>query len=244
MDISNLKYDPARINSALVKMPDKSMVTRKSIKIVFPKRFEEINFATIADEVICVGMVGVIVDDEYYAPLGVLMRFIFNAGEIEETVIQGERYVVLTFEPSETVIRRLVAATESMLGYYYYMEFCKFCNIPWYFNYKQILNVLDEAKHYTGKATSDTNQALRVIYSLTCRDPNDQDIPFRYSKSLENPAVEPEIIGVNNPGQLLTDVFSRFSGGYMSENTTAALLDDTIREATDVEKILKGIPNE
>ena len=243
MDISNLSYNPGRINSALVSLSDRSVIARKPLKIVFPKRFEENNFAYIGEDVTCVGMVGVIVED-CYAPIGVLMRFIFNSGEIEETVINGDRYIVLSFESSETVIKRLAAAVEPMLGYYYYMEFCKYGNIPWYFEYEKILAVLDEAKYYTGKSTSDTNQALRVLYALTARDPFDQDIPFRYSQYLENLEVKPKIIGVNNPGQLLTDVFSRFSGGYINENTTAAIMDETIREATDVEKILKGIPDE
>lgn len=244
MDISNLKYDPGQISSALVKMPDKSVVTKKSIKIVFPKRFEDTNFASIGEEVSCVGMFGVIVEDKYYAPIGVLMRFVFEARDIDETVIEGDRYYVLSFEPSETVVKRLVSAVESMLGYYYYMEFSKYANIPWYLTFEKVLAVLDEAKYYTGKETAQTNQALRVLYTLTCRDPYDQDIPFRYSKHLEDLSVKPKIIGINNPGQLLTDVFSRFSGGYMNENITAALMDDKVRDATDVEKILKGIPNE
>lgn len=243
MDISNLSYNPGRIDSALVSLSDQSVVARKPLKIVFPKRFEGNNFASIGEDVVCVGMVGVIVE-EYYAPIGVLMRFTFYPGDIEETVINGERYIVLSFEPSETVIKRLVTAVEPMLGYYYYMEFCKFGNIPWYFTYEKILAVLDEAKYFTGKSTSDTNQALRVMYSLTARDPFDQDIPFRYSPYLEDQQIRPMIIGVNNPGQLLTDTFSRYSGGYINENTTAAIMDDQVREATDIEKILKGIPNE
>lgn len=244
MDISNLIYDSGRIKSSLTQLEDGSVVATKPLKVIFPKRFEENNFALIEEDVTCVGMVGVIVNNKYYAPIATLMRLIFTPGEIEETLIEGERYVVMSFEQSETVIKRLVCAQENMLGYYYYMEFIKFANIPWYLTYEQILAVMDEAKYFTGKSTADTNQTLRILYGLTARDPSNGDIPFRYSSNLENKDVNPKIIGINNPGQLLTDTFSRFSGGYLNENITSALLDDNVIEATEVEKIVKGIVDE
>lgn len=242
MDVSNLIRDKGRILSALSELPDGSVVANKPLKICFPKRFEENNFAVVADEVSSVGMVGIIVG-EYYASLSLLLRLDFTPGEIEEMIMAGERYVVMSFEPGETVIRRLQAATETMMAYYYYMEFTKFANLPWYLDFETVLSVLDEAKYFTGKAVSDSNQAIRVIYSLVCREPGNPEIAFRYSPAIDMPNSVPLIIGVNNPGQLLTGVFARYSGGYIGENTSAALLEDD-SPMSDVEKVFKGIIDE
>lgn len=242
MDVSNLVKDEGRAFSALTELPDGSVIANRPLKICFPKRFEENNFASVTDDVSCVGMVGIIVDN-YYASISVLLRFIFKPGEIEEVVIDGSRFVVMGFEAGETVITRLRVATETMLGYYYYMEFCKYGNIPWYMDYEIVLAVLDEANYFTGKSTSDANQAMRVMFSLTCREPNNPDVAFRYSPALLIPNSVPLVIGVNNPGQLLTGVFSRYSGGHIAENTTAALLEND-SAISEIEKIYKGIPDE
>lgn len=242
MDVSHLKKDLVRALSALTTLADGSVIANKPLKICFPKRFEENGFAVVGEDVSCVAMVGLIVDD-CYASIAALTRFNFEPVDIEETVINGDRYVVMGFEAGEKVIDRLQAAVENMMGYQYYMEFCKYCNIPWYLDFEVILSVLDEAGFYTGKAISEANQTLRVLYSMTCREPGNTDVAFRYSPLLSNLNVQPEVIGVNNPGQLLTGVFSRFSGGYIGENTSAALLEgDT--QISEIEKVYKGILDE
>lgn len=242
MDVSNLIRDPGRVFAALTRLPDGSVIANRPLKMCFPKRFEENNFATITDEVVAVGMMGIIVDN-HYASLAVLLRYTFLPGEIEEVIMAGERYIMMSFEAGETVIERLKVATETMLGYYYYMEFGKFANIPWYLDFEIVNAVLDEAKVCTGKAISEANQAMRVMYSLTCREPNNPEVAFRYSPAINIPNAVPLVIGVNNPGQLLTGVFARYSGGYITENTTAALLEDDT-PMSDVEKIFKGIPDD
>lgn len=238
MDISNLVRNKRAVLSTLSMLPDRSVIATKKLSITIPKRFERSNLCEVTEKVVCVGAVGIVVDN-YYAPQCVLARLTYTSGDIEETVINGEKYYLLNFLPGETVIERMRVATESLIGYQFYMEFKKYGRLPWYLEYEDVNSALDEAKYYTGKSTSNSAQALRVIDSLTCRDPDNPDLSFRYGKSIDDLNKRPVVIGVNNPGQLLTGAFARMGGGYTDENTTAALLENNV-DTTDIEKVLKG----
>jgi hypothetical protein len=77
---------------------------------------------------------------------------------------------------------------------------------------------------------------------LTGRDPNDLDIPFRYSPLMKDPSAKPRIIGINNPGQLLNSTFSRLASGYMSDNIISGILNPDTK-VTDLEEVIRGLPS-
>lgn len=241
MDIEKLKKDTGRIMSALSFMPDKSVVALKKLTVCFPKRFEQSNLAEIGDTVHSILMLGVIVGDSY-AFFGGMSKVTLKPGDIYEETINNDRYFMLDFEPGDVVIESLTVPMDANIGYYYYLEFTKYARIPWYFNEEDLLSVYDEAKFYTGKAMGTCNQAIRVFYSLVCRDPINLDIPFRYSPSFKDPNVKPRIIGINNPGQLLNSTFSRLASGYMSDNIVSGILNPDTK-VTSLEEVFRGLPS-
>lgn len=241
MEIEKLKKDLGVVKSALKVMPDKSVVALKRLKICLPKRFEQSNLADISDTVHSILMLGIIVG-ESYGFLGGLTKVTLKPGEIYEEVIGADRYYILEFEPGDVVIESLVVPMDSNIGYYYYLEFTKYARVPWYFNYEDLLSVYDEAKWYTGKGMGTSNQAMRVLYALTCRDKDNLDIPFRYSPNLKDPKIKPRVIGINNPGQLLNSTFSRLSSGYMSDNIISGILNPDTK-VTELEEVIRGLPS-
>lgn len=240
MEIEKLKKDLGVVNAALKVMPDNSVVALKKLKIVLPKRFEQSNLADVSDTVYSILMLGIIVGDSY-GFLGGLCRVVLKPGEIYEETFGTDRYYVLEFEPGDVVIESLVVPMDSNIGYYYYLEFTKYARVPWYFNYEDLLSVYDEAKFYTGKGMGTSNQAIRVLYALTCRDAVNLDIPFRYSPSLKDPKAKPKVIGINNPGQLLNSTFSRLSSGYMADNIVSGILNPDTK-VTELEEVIRGLP--
>ncbi|WNV45948.1 hypothetical protein [Aeromonas phage AerS_266] len=239
---STLIKNVGLVKTALRKMPDGSVIALKKIKICFPKRFEQSGLAEITDSVTTILMVGLVVEGHYCALAG-MCKVVMQPGEIYEESINNDRYYILEFEPGEIVIENLTIPMDSNIGYPFYLEFTKFARIPWYATEKTILSVFDEAKFYTGKSTGTSNQAIRVLYSLTCRDPKNVDMPFRYSPYIDNPNVQPRIIGINNPGQLLNSTFARLTSGYMSDNIIAGLLNPD-KKVTVLEEVMRGLPNE
>lgn len=242
MDISKLTFNKNVIISSFRILPNGSAVATRPMVVCFPKRFEEAGYAEIYDKITCIGMVGIIVGNQY-ACLGVLASFTFLSADVSETLINGIPHYLLGFEEGETVIENMTVPVNPLTSYDFYIEFIKYARIPWYSTYEKVLAVMDEGKPVTGRSNGNSAQVLRVPLSLTCRDPDNPEIPFRYGKNLENPNKEPLIIGINNPGQLLTGTFARFSGGYLSDNTIAGI-EETPSEMTALEEVLKGIPNE
>lgn len=240
MEIEKLKKDLGRVNTALRVMPDKSVVALKKLTVCFPKRFEQSNLAEISDTVTTILMLGIIVDG-CYGFFGGMVKVNMHPGDVYEETIGNDRYFMLEFEPGDVVIESLTVPMDSNIGYYYYLEFTKYARIPWYINESDLLSVYDEAKFYTGKSMGTSNQAIRVFYSLTCRDPKNLDIPFRYSLQLKDPAVKPRIIGINNPGQLLNSTFSRLASGFMSDNIISGILNPDTK-VTHLEEVIRGLP--
>lgn len=241
MEIDKLKKDLGRINSALKVLPDGSLVALQKLKVCFPKRFEQSNLADIGDTVHTILMLGIIVGDSY-GFLGGMTKVTLKPGDIYEETIANDRYFVLDFEPGDVVIESLTVPIDANIGYYYYLEFTKYARMPWYFNHEDLLSVYDEAKFYTGKSMGTSNQAIRVLYALTCRDPKNLDIPFRYGPSLNDLTVKPRVIGINNPGQLLNSTFSRLASGYMSDNIISGILNPDTK-VTNLEEVIRGLPS-
>lgn len=241
MEIEKLKKDRGQINSALKVLPDGSVVALRKLTACFPKRFEQSNLAEISDTVTSILMIGIIVGD-YYGFLGGMVKVNMHPGDIYEETIGNDRYFMLEFEPGDVVIESLTVPMDSNIGYYYYLEFTKYARIPWYLDVSDLLSVYDEAKFYTGKSMGTSNQAIRVFYALTQRDPKDLGIPFRYSSSLKDLNVKPRIIGINNPGQLLNSTFSRLASGYMTDNIISGILNPDTK-VTHLEEVIRGLPS-
>lgn len=240
MEIEKLKKDLGAVNAALEHLPDGSVVAKKKVTVCFPKRFEQSNLAEVGDVVHVILMCGIIAGSSY-GFFGGLTKVTMKPGDIYEETIGNDRYYMLDFEPGDTVIESLTVPMDSNIGYYYYLEFTKYARIPWYFDEADLLSVYDEAKFYTGKSMGTSNQAIRVLYALVCRDGKNLDIPFRYSADLKDPNVKPRIIGINNPGQLLNSTFSRLSSGYMSDNIISGILNPDTK-ITTMEEVFRGLP--
>lgn len=242
MDIAQLQHDPAAIERALTPQPDHSVIAKVPLKIYFPKRFEEAKLAEIYDKVTSIGLVGVVVGNKY-ACLGVLANLTFHPGDIAEEMIDGVPFVVLTFEAGETVIENLVVTKNALMVASFCEEFIKYARIPWYIGYEHILQIIDESPSFLGFSPASSPQVLRVIVSLTARDPVDPDVSYRYGKHLNDRSKPPMLIGMNNPGDLLSGTFARFSGGYLNDNIIAGLQEEP-EEMQRLEEIFKGIPDE
>jgi hypothetical protein len=240
MEIEKLKRDRERVLAALRVLPDGSLVALKKLTVCFPKRFEQSNLAEVANTVTSILMLGIVVGD-CYAFLGGMTKVTLKPGDIYEETIKNDRYYMLDFEPGDVVIQSLTVPMDANISYYYYLEFTKYARISWYFDESDLLSVYDEAKFYTGKSMGACNQAVRVLYALTQRDPNNLDIPFRYSPAIKDPNIKPRIIGINNPGQLLNSTFSRLASGYMADNIISGILNQDTK-VTSLEEVIRGLP--
>ena len=242
MDVSSLKRDTAKIHTIYTEQPDGSVIANRDFEVYIPKRFTENGMATIGDVVETVAVMGLVIPGECYAPLVALLNLTLVPLAMREESVKGVRYIVLEFTKGDTFIANATTLQEPNQPYFYFMEFLVYAKIPWYMSQGDLTGLFDNAKQESGDTVGSSPQVMRIFNSIMLRDPDNPDNPYRYSKAmLENRP--PMIVGMNNTSMLIEGVFPKITGGYLQDNTLAAIVNPDTR-VTDLEMIIRGIPYE
>ena len=240
MNVDNLKRDPARVNALYIVQPDGSVVANRDFEIHLPKRFVENGMAEVGEVVTTAAVLGVVVPGEFYGLLSAMMDLTLMPLSVNETVIKGVPYLVLEFNKGDTVIENLTVIQDSNKPYAYMLEFYYYAKIPWYMNKNDVTSLFDKARQQSGADVGSSPQVMRVYTAMMFRDPDNLDKPYRYSKAMLE-GREPVIVGLNNGPMLIEGTFAKASGGYLADNTLAAIINPD-EKVTDLEKIIRGIP--
>jgi hypothetical protein len=240
MNVDNLKRDPARVNALYTVQPDGSVVANRDFEIHLPKRFVENGMAEVGEVVTTAAVLGVVVPGEFYGLLSAMVDITLMPLSVNETVIKGVAYLVLEFSKGDTVIENLTVIQDSNKPYAYMLEFYYYAKIPWYMNKNDVTSLFDKARQQSGSDVGSSPQVIRVYTAMMFRDPDNLDKPYRYSKAMLE-GREPVIVGLNNGPMLIEGTFAKASGGYLADNTLAAIINPD-EKVTDLEKIIRGIP--
>ena len=240
MDVNNLKHDPAKIHTLFTEQPDGSVIANRDFEVYLPKRFTENGMATVADKVQTAAVLGLVIPGECYAPLVALVNVTLIPLSIREVSIQGTQYLVLEFTKGDTFIENTMTLQDPNQPYFYFMEFLVYAKLPWYLRQQDLTSLFDHAKQESGDTVGSSPQVMRVFSSIMLRDPDNLDNPYRYSKAMKE-GKPPTIVGLNNSSMLIKGVFPKVTGGYLQDNTLAAIVnpDDQV---TDLDMIIRGIP--
>lgn len=240
MEIGNLKRDGDAIEKSLIINADSSVTAGRDLEIHLPKRFVDNGMATVGEKVQSVAVLGVVVPGVCYAPLVALMDITLEPLSIREVAIGGVQYLVLEFAKGDTVIESLDVLEDPNKPYQYYLEFDFYAKKPWYLNKEDLSSMVDYAEYECGGKVGSSPQVKRVFNSLMYRDPDNLNNPYRNSKAMLE-GREPIIVGLNNSALLIDGTFSKLTGGYLQDNTIAAIVNPDTK-VTDMEKVIKGVP--
>jgi hypothetical protein len=159
---------------------------------------------------------------------------------IREVGIKGVQYLVLEFTKGDTVIENRKVIQDPNKPYAFYMEFLYYAKLPWYVDEDILSALFDNARNESGADVGSSPQVMRIFTSLMFRDPDNLEKPYRGSKAMLE-GRPPVVVGLNNSGLLIDGTFPKLGGGYMKDNTLAAIVNPDTK-VTDLEKVIKGVP--
>lgn len=242
MEVRNLKHDKALIEASLTVLDDHSVICNRDMEVYIPKRFVENGMAQVSERITTAAVLGLVIPGVAYAPLVALAEVILAPLNIREVSVNGDLYMVLEFSKGDTLIESLEVMQDPNFAYTYHLEFDFYAKVPWYVNKDVLTALFDNAKKETGSSVGSSPQVIRVLKALMLRDPDNLAITYRNSKAMLA-GKEPVIVGLNNSAMLIDGTFPKIMGGYLRDNTLAAIVNPDTK-VTDLEKVIKGIPDE
>lgn len=240
MDVHSLKRDAALIHKAYTVTPEGAVVTNRQMEVHLPKRFINNGMAVITEKVTTAAVLGLVIPGVAYAPLVAVLSVTLLPLSNREITVDGEQYLVLEFEEGDILIENINVLQETSDAYTFHMEFENYARKPWYLNKDDLSSMYDNSAAESGMKVGTSPQVVRVFHSLMFRDPTNLENPYRNSKAMLE-GKEPIIVGLNNSPLLADGMFAKLMGGYMRDNTVAAIVNQDTK-VTVQEKIMKGDP--
>lgn len=228
------------LKRALTEQKDGSVTANCKLEIYLPKKFVDNGMASVTDTVTTAAVLGLVIPGECYAPLVALMDITLLPFNIRESNVKGVQYFVLEFEEGDTVIENVDVIQDSNKPYSYSQEFYDYARVSWYLSEKEIMGLFDNARAECGSNVGSTRQVTRVLTSTMFRDPDEPSRAYRYSEAMRK-GLPPLIMGLNNGPMLIDGTFAKITGGYLRDNTLAAMVTPDTK-VTDNERIIRGIP--
>lgn len=240
MDVDNLTRNASRIHKAYTVLEDNSVIANRPLEVFIPKKFVENGMAVVGEKVWTAAILGLVIPGECFAPLLAMMDVTLVPMSIREVAVKGVQYLVLEFDEGDTLIENLGVIQDPNKPHAYFLEFNLYARLPWYMNKDDLTSLYDYAEYECGGKVGSSPQVMRVFNSLQFRDPDNLDIAYRHSKAMVE-GRPPVIVGLNNSSMLIDGTFSKLLGGYLQDNTLAAIVNPDTK-VTDLEEIIKGVP--
>lgn len=237
---STLKRDKQAVLAALFETPEGELVAKnKTVKVVFPVRYEESHLAEIQQEVYTLGIVAFIVEDKYSCNM-LPAKLRFTPDDIEEVKYGEESYYVLTFEPGSVILPETDVLMEGTLGYYIYNYFIALGRCPWYMSAHDFITLFERTGEYTGLTYGDNHVVTEMITSMVLRDKENPVVYWRQTaKDMDALFSQAEVVPLRNVPLGARNTTAKLMGSYFNEGLNAALLypsDNT----EQVEELLRG----
>lgn len=240
MDVTELKRDGRLIRDSYLLKKDGSVVAKRDLEVYLPKKFLDNGLASIGDKVKTAAVLGVVIPGVAYAPLISLMSITLCPISSREETVDNVKYVVLEFVKDDLLVENISVLQDPGMAYKYHMEFENFARKPWYLNKDDLTSLYDNSKNECDMQVGTSPQVVRVFHSLMFRDPDNINNPYRNSQAMLE-GREPIIMGLNNSPLLADGTFPKQMGGYLRDNTVAAIVNQDTK-VTDLEKTMKGVP--
>lgn len=225
-----LKRNATKVHAHLVEDGD-ALVTTKACTMTFPNRWVDKNLAEIGETTYVAGYFCLINEDGFYTVNSACAMVPTAPSSISIVDKDGVEYIEFGYEPGDTVIVNLNLAKNPKLTYYVFNEFLAMVNIPWYFNYIDLINLFKSCRKHADVTLSKRITILSMLVTLVARDPSNLNEYFRRSiKNFSDSEVSrPHWVGLRSTTHGATNTTARLGGNNFDNNLTAALVNPTER---------------
>lgn len=241
MDLSTFKRNKDVVRANLVKLDDKSVVTKRGCKIYIPLRYVSKGLAGIGEIIWSVGVFVMTTDDAYYATMLAPIRMTLTPSDVREIKLGGVAYYELSFEPGSVVIENSVLKVDTVTVINpLFNEFIINGNAPYGFNLLDMIKLFSLSEKYANFEVGANHQIYESIINIIARDNRDYNKQYRYQITNigdidNNP---PALIGLRNAAITSTNTQAKLVGSYFNDGVIAALTNQADR-VEGIEEILR-----
>jgi len=196
--------------------------------------YEITGLMRIADTVSIFGTFALICEDEYTVYNATAM-VTTHPDKIELFNRDGDTYYRLHINPGSFIIESLHIAETSDLTFKFFERIRIKGKIPWFFEYEDMLTILNSAKAYGGSKSGLFRVASELLGSLTARLKSDLKKLARHYPN----ETDLSYIGLSNPILSTKGSMNKLLNSYSQDGIISAIVtqDDVIDEA---ERVLRS----
>lgn len=237
--MANLKRDPLQVQKHLFEQEDGSITTDAAVKIQIPERYATRHLASIGTEIYILAYFALIVNDEFYTVSETAAMIRITPSSTEKIIIRDVPYMEFSFFPGDRVFHSIDLVQNDTLTYYIYDEHVAKGNIPWSYNYFDMLGLFETAAEYAGINLG--NRAVpELIISTMGRNSKDYTQLYKHiltdgSDIFKNP---PAVVPFRSVIWNTSDTTSKLIGSYFSDSITSALVNPSVRTER-IEELLR-----
>lgn len=230
MDANQFIRDKEKVHAALFEKGD-SLFAKKPIKLYVPTRFEERGLASIGIDTFVCGIIGIVVEDKYYA------SWVFNAIiqiEPQSTIkvnFGDNEYYEFSFDAGAVICKDLNLIRTDTLVFRIYDEILSKGKVPWYMNYEAMGKLFSTSRKHADTRVGDNREVTELIISMNSRNPKNLHQYYReiirQPKDLE---ISPVFTALKDVDTAATNTLNKLAGSYFEQGVTSALVNPADRQ--------------
>jgi len=184
-----------------------TIITTKTLYVLFPERYMTAGIATITDKVKVLGIVCVMDDNLNYYNIVVPNYLTMEPTSIEDVTVNDIVYKRLTFEAGAKLLTTKKVLKDTEFGMIILRDFIIKGNMPIFLGYTELLGL------------NEYDITMSVLLSIVARVPNEKTY-------IRNSDYDGHIswIGLNNI-HYLNNTMSKITGSYLSKGLVSAITD-------------------
>jgi len=240
LNISGLKRNPDIIKKCFKKV-GKSLVVTKSIRVIFPDRYNNIDLALIGKTTRVVAIYAILDDEGNYAISNLPIFIELTPSNISDIDIDGNINKVLHFEAGEMYTPSSALVIDNRFLYDLFNEFYINGRIPWFMDYSDAISIFEKTKKYANSDLGENPITMEILSSIIARPKGNLNIFYRQKiKSIKDiVANKPEYIGLMNIFYTFDNTVSKLVGSYYSKGVSSAIVNKET-STTKIEEILRS----
>lgn len=209
----------------------------KSLELRIPKRLEKHGYLTIGDTVTTLGVMDMIIDNEYQTGFNLIASITISPSDIGKFNYEGIDYVVLYLKENDIFINNVNVLQDPNVIYALWVEFINNGKLIYPFTYKSLLKLFEHTRELTGQGIGVSQSVYEAIIAHLARDNNNISIPYRLT-DMTKPM---EFVALKSVSQGPTGTLARITGAYFKDEGLTSALRYQIDEPQPFENILRGI---
>jgi hypothetical protein len=240
MNPDKLIRDASKIHACMKRLPDRSVIVTKALKVYIPARFSERDLATIGMETYICGIYAIVLDDTYYGVDMTNAMIRIEPTSTAKVMIHGDEHYEFYFEPGSVFTPSVDLVQKDTLPYKIFDEIFSKGRVPWYLSYTDMGRVFKSAKKHAGANIGGNNEVTELLASMNARDAKDRHKYYRSTLTSlkEIHSRPPAWVGLRSVTYAATNTTNKLAGSHFADGVVSAL-NSPAERTEPIEKLLR-----